>query len=87
MPEINVITTIAAHYTCTLDNKGVREMSAANVGNFDRSARIIIGIVLIAMVFVGPKTAWGWIGLIPLLTGLIRWCPAYRLFGMSTCKK
>lgn len=62
-------------------------MSAANVGKFDRLARIVIGIVLIAMVFVGPKTAWGWIGLIPLLTGLIRWCPAYRLFGMSTCKK
>ncbi len=62
-------------------------MSTANIGNSDRLARIIIGILLIAMVFVGPKTAWGWIGLIPLLTGLIRWCPAYRVLGMSTCKK
>lgn len=62
-------------------------MSANNVGNLDRAARIIIGIMLIAMVFVGPKVAWGWIGLVPLLTGLIRWCPAYRLFGISTCKK
>jgi Protein of unknown function (DUF2892) len=62
-------------------------MSAANVGNADRLARIIIGVVLIALVFFGPKTNWGWIGLIPLLTGLIRWCPAYRLVGMSTCKK
>lgn len=62
-------------------------MSANNVGNLDRAARIIIGIILIAMVFVGPKVIWGWIGLIPLLTGLIRWCPAYRLFGISTCKK
>lgn len=62
-------------------------MSANNVGNLDRAARIIIGIILIVMVFVGPKVTWGWIGLIPLLTGLIRWCPAYRLFGISTCKK
>lgn len=62
-------------------------MSAANVGNPDRLARIVIGIFLIAMVFVGPKTAWGWIGLLPLLTGLVRWCPAYRLFGLSTCKR
>lgn len=62
-------------------------MSANNVGNLDRAARIIIGIILIAMVFVGPKVTWGWIGLIPLLTGLIRWCPAYRLVGISTCKK
>lgn len=62
-------------------------MIAANVGSFDRSIRIIIGIILIAMVFVGPKTAWGWIGLIPLFTGLVRWCPAYLPFGINTCKK
>lgn len=62
-------------------------MRANNVGNLDRAARFIIGIILIAMVFVGPKVTWGWIGLVPLLTGLIRWCPAYRLFGISTCKK
>lgn len=62
-------------------------MSATNIGNPDRAARIIIGIILIAMVFVGPQTPWGWIGLVPLLTGLVRWCPAYRLFGISTCKK
>jgi Protein of unknown function (DUF2892) len=62
-------------------------MSAANVGSFDRSIRIIIGFILIAMVFVGPKTAWGWIGLIPLFTGLVRWCPAYLPFGINTCKK
>lgn len=62
-------------------------MSATNIGNADRAARIIIGIILIAMVFVGPQTPWGWIGLVPLLTGVVRWCPAYRLFGISTCKK
>ena len=62
-------------------------MSATNIGNLDRAVRIITGIILIAMVFVGPQTPWGWLGLVPLLTGLVRWCPAYRLFGISTCKK
>jgi Protein of unknown function (DUF2892) len=62
-------------------------MTANNVGNFDRLVRICIGVVLITMVFVGPKTPWGWIGLVPLFTGLVRWCPAYLPFGISTCKK
>lgn len=56
-----------------------------NVGTIDQVLRIIAGIVLIALVFVGPKTVWGWIGVIPLLTGLVRWCPAYALFGIKTC--
>jgi hypothetical protein len=42
---------------------------------------------LIAMVFVGPKAAWGWIGIVPLLTGLVGFCPLYRLVGMSTCPR
>ncbi|CAN1523143.1 Protein of unknown function DUF2892 [Sphingomonadaceae bacterium] len=62
-------------------------MANANIGNADRIARIILGVVLIALVFVGPKTAWGWIGLAPLLTGLVRWCPLYRLIGVNTCGK
>lgn len=56
-----------------------------NVGTIDRALRIIAGIVLIALVFVGPQTPWGWIGLVPLATALIGWCPAYRLIGMNTC--
>jgi hypothetical protein len=59
----------------------------SNVGNADRIIRIIVGLVLIALVFVGPKTMWGWIGLAPLFTGLFRWCPAYRLVGINTCPK
>ncbi|MFN5822656.1 MAG: DUF2892 domain-containing protein [Sphingomonadales bacterium] len=47
----------------------------------------MLGVVLIALVFVGPKTEWGWIGLVPLLTGLVRWCPLYRLIGVNTCGK
>lgn len=57
-----------------------------NMGTADRVLRGIVGLVLIALVFVGPKTAWGWIGLIPLVTALIGWCPAYVLFGIKTCK-
>ncbi len=58
-----------------------------NEGSLDRTLRVIIGIALIAMVFVGPKTAWGWIGIVPLLTGLVGVCPLYRLIGMSTCPR
>jgi hypothetical protein len=58
-----------------------------NEGSLDRTLRVIVGIVLIAMVFVGPKAAWGWIGVIPLLTGLVGVCPLYRLVGMSTCPR
>lgn len=59
----------------------------ANVGNTDRLLRIVAGIILIALVFVGPKTPLGWIGLVPLVTGLFRWCPAYRLLGINTCPR
>ncbi|MGE3690239.1 MAG: DUF2892 domain-containing protein [Novosphingobium sp.] len=62
-------------------------MFVQNVGGIDRFARILIGIVLIALVFVGPKTPWGWLGLIPLVTGIFRTCPLYRLFGLNTCWK
>ncbi len=58
-----------------------------NEGSLDRTLRVIIGIVLIAMVFVGPKAAWGWIGIVPLLTGLVGVCPLYRLIGMNTCPR
>ncbi|QLH38924.1 MAG: DUF2892 domain-containing protein [Defluviicoccus sp.] len=56
-----------------------------NLGTLDRVLRIVIGIVLIALVFVGPQTPWGWIGIIPLATALIGWCPLYRLVGLRTC--
>ena len=59
-------------------------MFMQNVGPADRVLRIVIGLVLIALVFVGPKTAWGWIGLVPLLTGLAGTCPAYSLLRINT---
>ena len=60
-------------------------MFKTNVGSIDRVLRIIVGLVLIALVFVGPKTPWGWIGLIPLATGVLRTCPLYSLIGLNTC--
>ncbi|MEH6822350.1 MAG: DUF2892 domain-containing protein [Motiliproteus sp.] len=58
-----------------------------NVGTIDKSLRIIAGIVMLSLVFVGPQSPWGWIGVVPLLTALIGWCPAYKLLGLSTCAK
>lgn len=57
-----------------------------NAGTIDRALRIIVGLVLISLVFIGPMTPWGWVGIVPLVTGLIGWCPAYTLFGIKTCK-
>ena len=57
-----------------------------NVGSIDRALRIILGLALISLVFVGPKTLWGWIGIVPVATALLGWCPAYALFGIKTCK-
>lgn len=58
-----------------------------NVGTIDKALRIIVGLVLLALVFVGPKTWWGLIGLIPLGTALIGNCPLYSIFGISTCPR
>ena len=56
-----------------------------NIGTADRILRLVVGAILIALVFIGPQTPWGWLGLIPIATALVRWCPAYRLFGIRTC--
>ena len=55
-----------------------------NVGTVDKVIRVILGLVLIALVFAGPQTPWGWIGIIPLATGLIGFCPLYSVFGINT---
>lgn len=56
-----------------------------NEAGWDRALRILAGAALIALVFFGPRTPWGWVGLLPLVTGLVGSCPAYRIFGLSTC--
>jgi hypothetical protein len=58
-----------------------------NMGNIDRILRAIVGIILISLVFVGPQTPWGWVGLIPLVTSLSGFCPAYFPFKFSTIRK
>jgi hypothetical protein len=60
-------------------------MNIKNEGNLDRILRVIVGAAVISLVFVGPQTAWGWAGLVPLITGLVGKCPVYSLFGISTC--
>ncbi len=56
-----------------------------NEGNIDRGLRVVLGVALLSLVFVGPQTLWGLVGLVPLLTGLVGMCPLYRLFGVNTC--
>lgn len=58
----------------------------ANVGGMDKIARIVVGLALLAMTVVGPKTMWGLIGVVPLTTGLLNFCPAYTLLGINSCK-
>ena len=60
-------------------------MAFKNEGTVDRVLRVIGGAALISLVFVGPETPWGWIGVVPLVTGLIGNCPVYSLLGISTC--
>ncbi|HEX8739269.1 MAG TPA: DUF2892 domain-containing protein [Casimicrobiaceae bacterium] len=61
---------------------------AANVGGADRSVRIVAGIVILALFFVleGAARWWALIGLVPLVTGIVGWCPAYRVLGIRTCR-
>lgn len=56
-----------------------------NESSADRGMRIAIGLIVLSLVFIGPKSLWGLVGLVPLATGLIGSCPMYTLFGISTC--
>jgi len=56
-----------------------------NEHNIERAARVLLGIGLLSLVFVGPQTLWGLLGILPLTTGLIGSCPLYTVLGISTC--
>jgi uncharacterized membrane protein YfcA len=56
-----------------------------NIGNIDKIGRIVIGVALLAATVTGMIGLWGWIGVVPLLTGLAGYCPLYQVFGFSTC--
>jgi hypothetical protein len=52
----------------------------------ERALRVLVGVGLVSLVFFGPKTAWGYVGLLPIVTGLSGMCPLYSIFGFSTCR-
>jgi len=56
-----------------------------NEGNIDRGLRVVAGLGILSLAFVGPQTPWGWLGIVPLVTGLVGVCPAYSLLGVRTC--
>ncbi len=56
-----------------------------NEGKLDRLVRVVIGVSLISLVFVGPQTLWGLVGIVPLLTGAVGFCPLYSVLGLNTC--
>ncbi len=57
-----------------------------NIGNTERIIRMIVGLALLSLFFYGPQTLWGLIGIVPILTSIVGWCPPYALFGISTRK-
>lgn len=67
--------------------QGNISMITRNMGVLDRGLRAVVGLLLISLVFVGPQTAWGWIGLVPLATAALGFCPAYAPFGIRTCPR
>ena len=61
-------------------------MFQRNIGSTERVIRIVAGLGITALAFVGPQTPWALLGLVPLATGLMGWCPPYAIFGINTCK-
>jgi len=57
-----------------------------NVGGIDRILRVVVGLLLIALAATGTVGAWGYVGIVPIVTAAIGWCPAYLPFGFSSCK-
>lgn len=60
-------------------------MALKNEGTIDRVMRVALGLAVLSLVFMGPESAWGWVGLVPLVTGLIGVCPVYSILGINTC--
>lgn len=58
-----------------------------NVGDMERVVRVVAGLGILSLVFVGPKSLWGLVGLVPLFTGATGWCPPYQLLGINTCRR
>jgi len=56
-----------------------------NEGTVDRILRVLVGIIILSLAFIGPKTPWAYLGIVPLLTGAIGFCPLYAILGINTC--
>lgn len=67
-------------------NEEVIEMKK-NVGGVDRITRVVAGFGILSLAFIGPQSPWAYLGLVPLLTGIVGWCPPYQIMGFSTCSK
>jgi hypothetical protein len=64
----------------------LEKLLPANQHPLERALRVALGIAILSLTMIGPRTPWAFLGLIPLLTGLLGSCPLYTLFGLSTCK-
>lgn len=63
----------------------MEKLLPTNEHGIERGLRVVIGLVVLSLVFIGPKTLWGLLGIVPLATGLLGSCPLYTLLGISTC--
>lgn len=63
----------------------LHKLLPVNEHPLERGLRVLLGLALISLVYLGPKTPWGWLGLLPLTTGLLGSCPLYTVLGVSTC--
>jgi len=63
----------------------MKKLFATNEGTVDRVLRVIAGLAILSLTIAGPKTMWGLVGIVPLLTGIVGSCPVYTLLGLSTC--
>lgn len=62
-------------------------MIKRNIGTTERIIRVMVGIGILSLAFIGPQSPWAALGILPLLTGLMGWCPPYALLGISTCRQ
>ena len=60
---------------------------STNIGNTERAFRALLGVGILSLTVIGPRTPWGYLGVLPLLTALLGWCPLYRVLGISTVRK
>lgn len=65
----------------------MEEIMKRNIGNIERIVRIVAGLAIMSLAFIGPHSPWALLGIIPVATGFIGWCPPYALLGISTCGK